>query len=336
MDIKQSVLSKLSEVGTPVDICLSVEKGENGEIEQRFRNFAHDLCETLTFFNLNIVSQVNDESGNTFPYLSIFGHDHREIARYYALPEGPEGEPFFEFILKLAKQNNDEKSTALDGLNSETEITVFIAPTCPHCPAAVKIALDLALESDKVKATIIDSLAFPSLGEKYSLQSVPLTVLPSGFSKIGVIPKAELIGHLRAIGTDDHEKDLFRSLVESGRHEEAAAKVCTAIGAQTFLEWWKKSVLNERIALVLVCEEALERDTRSLDSMVDTLINVTQDEDASLRGDTADLLGRIGHPKALSALKRLCKDENADVREIAEEALEELDELDENSSEFDQ
>jgi HEAT repeat protein len=43
-----------------------------------------------------------------------------------------------------------------------------------------------------------------------------------------------------------------------------------------------------------------------------------------LRGDTADLLGQIGHPSAREALKSLLKDPNPDVAEIAKEALEAL------------
>ena len=51
-------------------------------------------------------------------------------------------------------------------------------------------------------------------------------------------------------------------------------------------------------------------------------------EDPVLRGDTADLLGRIGHRAATDALRALLDDPNPHVAEIASEALEEIDDRD--------
>jgi HEAT repeat protein len=61
-----------------------------------------------------------------------------------------------------------------------------------------------------------------------------------------------------------------------------------------------------------------------MDSLVPDLIPATKSEDAALRGDTADLLGQIGHPSTKEALESLLKDPNPDVIEIAEEALESI------------
>ena len=44
-------------------------------------------------------------------------------------------------------------------------------------------------------------------------------------------------------------------------------------------------------------------------------------DDAALRGDTADLLGKIGLPSAVEPLRGLLADENPDVAEIAQEAI---------------
>jgi len=61
-----------------------------------------------------------------------------------------------------------------------------------------------------------------------------------------------------------------------------------------------------------------------LDGAVPSLIEVLQSEDGSLRGDTADLLGQIGHQGAIPDLEELRNDPNPDVAEIAAEALEEI------------
>jgi HEAT repeat protein len=74
----------------------------------------------------------------------------------------------------------------------------------------------------------------------------------------------------------------------------------------------------------MAAEEALEAGREVLDHLVADLVPILCAEDATLRGDTADLLGRIGHPAAKDALESLQGDPNPDVAEIASEALEEI------------
>ena len=52
------------------------------------------------------------------------------------------------------------------------------------------------------------------------------------------------------------------------------------------------------------------------------LAAVARTDDVALRGDTADLLGRLAHPAARAALEELRHDPDPDVAEIAAEALE--------------
>ena len=72
-------------------------------------------------------------------------------------------------------------------------------------------------------------------------------------------------------------------------------------------------------------EEALEADCAALDGLVADLLPILRAGDAVLRGDTADLLGKIGHRAATDALSALLEDPNPDVAEIASEALGEID-----------
>ena len=78
------------------------------------------------------------------------------------------------------------------------------------------------------------------------------------------------------------------------------------------------------MGVMLLAEEALESDPHCLDGALPHLLPLLEKPDATLRGDTADLLGTIGAPGAREALTRLQQDENPDVREVAEEALESL------------
>ena len=77
---------------------------------------------------------------------------------------------------------------------------------------------------------------------------------------------------------------------------------------------------------MLAAELALEDNPAALDCIVPRLLPLLEGPDVTLRGDTADLLGRIGHPVAREPLQRLLADDNPDVAEIAQEALEALEE----------
>jgi HEAT repeat protein len=79
---------------------------------------------------------------------------------------------------------------------------------------------------------------------------------------------------------------------------------------------------------MMAVEETLEADRSALDGLVSGLLPILPSEDAVLRGDTADLLGKIGHRAATDALHALLDDPNPDVAEIASEALEEIDDRD--------
>ena len=87
---------------------------------------------------------------------------------------------------------------------------------------------------------------------------------------------------------------------------------------------WSTSTTASRMGLLLAVEQVLERDGHGLDEAVAELLPILQADDAALQGDTADLLGRIGHPAATEGLRALLDHPNPDVAEIAAEALEEI------------
>ena len=70
-------------------------------------------------------------------------------------------------------------------VKSPVHIQVFVTLTCPHCPVAAAVAHKLAIESDMVKADVINSSDFPDLAMKYNVIGVP---------KIIINEKVEFVG----------------------------------------------------------------------------------------------------------------------------------------------
>jgi len=157
---------------------------------------------------------------------------------------------------------------------------------------------------------------------------VPLTILDGDLAVTGVVRPAELVDKILSRDDESHGRDLLLSLVEQGRFGHAALRMKTPPGAAHFVAIWKGSATSLRIGLMMAVETALEDDRAALDGLVAGLLPVLRHEDAALRGDTADLLGKIGHRAAADALRALVDDPSRDVAEIASEALEEIDERD--------
>ncbi len=290
----------------------------------RFSEFARRLEKEA---GLTVEVREENVPGLFFrPGLTLRARD-RENVHYATLPEGPEWLPFQEILLALAGDALPDSPNRLRGLRELTEpasLLVFVAAECPHCPGAAREALALALACPLVSVTVVDAQQFPDLADRFGVKAVPHTVIDEGLSRTGVIKSADLCDAVLSRGQEAYEVERFRSLIESGRFVDAAVQIREGLGAASLLAGWRESTMSTRIGLLLAAEEALEQDPAALDSILDALIAVLGSDDTALRGDTADLLGRIGHPAACRPLQALRSDPNPDVAEIAAEAIDEI------------
>ncbi|GAB4483934.1 MAG: HEAT repeat domain-containing protein [Thermodesulfovibrionales bacterium] len=79
-----------------------------------------------------------------------------------------------------------------------------------------------------------------------------------------------------------------------------------------------------RVGVTALVEELSAADREHLVAAVPGLIPLLRDDNATLRGDAANLLGIIGDPSALPELRRLSADPDPNVRWIAGDAIEQL------------
>ncbi len=218
-----------------------------------------------------------------------------------------------------------ERSPASDDpeMTSSVVIEIFVSPDCPNCAHAVRAATQLAASNEHVRVTLIDVTEFPQRAADIGVRSVPLMIVNGEFSLVGAI-SAEQLAEAITAAAGAGDAGIFRSLIDAGRFGAAARMLLDDRGREAFLDQWRTSALENRIGLVLTAEVALDKDPRGLDALVSHLVKGLATDDAARRGDTADLLGMIGHPAARPALEGLLDDPVADVAEIASEALESL------------
>lgn len=79
-----------------------------------------------------------------------------------------------------------------------------------------------------------------------------------------------------------------------------------------------------RIGTTALVETLLEDYSDNIFSAVPGIAKLLKDENPTIRGDAAHLLGIIGHKDALPYLEDAVNDEHDLVRETAEEAIEEI------------
>lgn len=220
-------------------------------------------------------------------------------------------------------------SRTLEMLTKDTELLLFIAGGCPACPHQVRSVATLALASPKVSAEIVDVQQEPELAGQYGVSAVPTTVVDDELIMVGVIPAGDLAWRLIEREGPEAEKVVFAALVESRRVADAAERLSDGRATEAFMELWSRSTLESRMGLFLVAEEALQWNPDGLDDLVPLLVEALEGDgplpqDPTRKGDTADLLGQIGHPDARAALETLSRDPNEEVAEAAADALEQL------------
>jgi hypothetical protein len=258
------------------------------------------------------------------PALSIRA-DGRDVVHYLAAPAGPEEAPFLEVISNLAGGDRSTgAATGLAGLRTPAELMVFVSPDCPSCPASVRAATSLATSNRLVTASVVDVTRFAEHTRFFDVRSVPTTVVDGEAFFVGVTPVAELAELLVRRDGPEKERSVFETQLVSGRFDDAARRLADGRAAEAFVEIWRESSLEQRIGLVLTADRALEDDPGSLDGLVPRLLPVLATPDPARRGDTADLLGKIGHPDAAPGLKALAGDPDPDVAEAAGDALERI------------
>ena len=167
------------------------------ELECRFCSDTRQLVQDLATLNDKITAEIHDfvadavkakEYGiDKIPAIAVIGKKDYGV-RIYGIPYGYELQTLIEAVINVSKGKtdlSDKTKSILTEVKNPVHIQVFVTLTCPHCPAAAAVAHKLAIESDLVKADVIETSEFPDLAMKYNVIGVP---------KIVINEKVEFVG----------------------------------------------------------------------------------------------------------------------------------------------
>ena len=130
------------------------------------------------------------------PAIAIIGvQDGQEkdyAIRFYGIPSGYEFTSIIEDIVDVSKGEsglNAKTKQALAELTEPVHLQVFVTPTCPYCPQAVRLAHKFAIESELVRGDMVEAIEFPFLANKYGVYGVPRTVINDSTHQEGAVPE---------------------------------------------------------------------------------------------------------------------------------------------------
>lgn len=201
---KQQVRRIFEQLANPVTIHYFTQ-----EFECEPCQIAHELLREVTVLSDKLTPKVYEfkneqEIAKRFgvdkiPAIVLEGQKVYGI-RFFGVPAGYEFSAFLEGLVDVSRgatQLSLETQTLLNTLIKPIHIQVFVTPTCPYCPAAVRMAHKMALYSDKITADMVSALEFPYLVDKYDVYSVPKTVVNDGAVMFeGALPEREFVSQV--------------------------------------------------------------------------------------------------------------------------------------------
>ena len=113
--------------------------------------------------------------------------------RYYGMPAGHEFMTLVHGIINVSAKETGLSEKTIEKLKEIIKpfnIQVFVTPTWPHCPPAAVLAHNFAIVNDNITSDVVEIQEFPNLSDKYSVFSVPKTVVNESSEVVGAVPEA--------------------------------------------------------------------------------------------------------------------------------------------------
>lgn len=146
-----------------------------------------------------------------YPALIVHGVEQYNI-RFFGTPAGYEFAALIEDIQDVSRGAPRNLSPRFNEMlrkyvTVKTRIKVFVTPSCPYCPLAVRAAHRFAMVNRLIYGDMIEALEFSDLADKYGVYAVPKVIIEvDGEDKVqfeGAAPDVHFISYiLKANGVE--------------------------------------------------------------------------------------------------------------------------------------
>jgi len=205
---RQHLIKEFAALREPVNLLLFTQEMECQYCRDT-RQIAEEVASLSDKISLKIYDFVADQPAvdqygiDKIPALVVMrgGEAPKDYGiRYYGIPAGYEFSTLITDIMMVSRGDSGlaaETKAYLAALTQPLHLQVFVTPTCPYCPPAVHLAHQLAMESDLVRADMVEAIEFPHLSHKYQVQGVPRTVINETTYLEGSAPETMLLSKIK-------------------------------------------------------------------------------------------------------------------------------------------
>lgn len=195
-DLKQKVNLKLFSQAIGCETCSPTES-----LLRELSQIAGDKI-SLEVYSPLIDRDVAKSYGiERVPTIVIEGQKDYGI-RYIGLPAGLEFSTLVQGIMLVSKaipELSEKTLEIVSQIDLPIEIMVFVTTSCGYCPMAAIMAMNFALASDYISATIVDASENRDLASRYYVSGVPKIVLNKGVAEfVGAQPENSFLGYIVA------------------------------------------------------------------------------------------------------------------------------------------
>jgi glutaredoxin-like protein len=173
--------------------------------ECEYCTMTRELVEELAGLSSNITVELYDFTADEevakqygidkAPAIALVGDKDYGI-RFFGVPAGYEFTSLVEGIVDVGRRDHglpEDIVKKLEQVDRPIHMQAMVTPTCPYCPRAVRTAHKFAMASDYIRGDMVEVSEFPEVGQKYSVQGVPNTIINETESVLGAQPEKEFL-----------------------------------------------------------------------------------------------------------------------------------------------
>ncbi|MCD6193461.1 MAG: thioredoxin family protein [Candidatus Aminicenantes bacterium] len=173
-------------------------KGQECMFCKETKSLISEVASLSSKINLEIYDFLADEDKaaefgiDKIPATVVIGEKKYQV-RFFGIPSGYEYASLLEAIIDVSRGKTSlspPTKEKLATLKQPVHIQVFITPTCPYCPLAVRLAHQAAIESPLITGDMIEATEFPHLAQKYNVTGVPKTIINDQEEVVGAVPES--------------------------------------------------------------------------------------------------------------------------------------------------
>jgi thioredoxin len=242
------------------EVSLSVFVGPDNK---EYCDFTVQLCEELSELDSRIKPTVYQNSdgeairlGITRTPTVLVGWDQGYKVKYTGAPAGQEAGGFIETVSLISRRDSglqEDSKAKLQNIDRDVSIQVYVTPACPHCPRAVLLAHQIAIESKgRVESECVEAAENMDLARQFNVSSVPQQVINGDMDSIsiGVQPEAKFIDDVLRYGSSRYVEIME---AEKARRELAEKLVDVPTGPLTLTDRNFDKAVQKYPMLVVDC-----------------------------------------------------------------------------------